>query len=145
MSNNDSLYFYAIIENQAIPKIEGIDKQPVYTIPFGEVAAVVSDLGYHKIRPERRHLSAHQTVFQKLMESTTPLPFAFGIIPENKAAIEKVIKKYHDEFSQQLKHVSGNVEFVLNVIWSVPNIFDYFIYMDAELRETRNQLFKRSQ
>lgn len=145
MPKNNSLYLYAVIENQDIPDIQGIDNHPVYTIQNGDIAAVVSDLGYNKIRPERRHLSAHQTVFHKLMENVTPLPFAFGIIPEDKKAMNKVMAKYHDEFSKQLKYVSGNVEYLLNVIWNVPNIFDYFIFMDAELRDVRNQLFKRTQ
>ena len=52
----------------------GIDGESVYLITDNQVAAVVSNFSNGKIRPERRHIAAHQAVLKRLMEEETPCP-----------------------------------------------------------------------
>ena len=75
-------YFYAVIqtrENREYGEI-GIDGARVYLISDDHVAAVVSDFSNGKIRPERRHIAAHQTVLKRLMKEDSPLRISFGVI-----------------------------------------------------------------
>ncbi len=145
MAANPSLYLYAIVNGSSVFDMRGIEDQPVYTIVCNQIAAVVSDFGRSKIRPERRHLLAHQAVLQKIMQSTTPLPFAFGIIPDDRAIVEELLKDHYDEFAKQLSYVADHVEYSLKITWDVPNIFDYMVFLDGDLRNLRNSIFNTTQ
>jgi hypothetical protein len=119
----------------------GIDNSVVYTIFREETAAVVSDVPNGKLRPERRHLSAHQRVLRRLMEESTPLPISFGVIADGSKTTEKIIAENRSAFQEQLHHVAGKMEMGLRVVWDVPNIFEYFVNTHPELRFARDRFF----
>jgi len=136
-------YLYAVVadsEDQTYGDF-GIDGGTVYTISDGRVAAVVSDLPNRKIRPERRHLAAHQKVLKYLMEKSTPLPMTFGIIADGPKEIRKILSLNQEAFFEQLNRVAGKVEMGLRVAWDVPNIFEYFVHTHPELRAARDRFF----
>ncbi len=142
-SKRDGRYLYAVISSpdERTYGDFGIDGATVYTISDGRVAAVVSDVPNKKIRPERRHLSAHQEVLKRIMESITPLPMSFGIIADGPKAIQRILSRNQEVLVDQLHRVSGKVEMGLRVTWDVPNIFEYFVHTHKELRELRDQFF----
>jgi len=137
-------YLYAIIpaagarEYGNIGNI-GIDGESVYVIADDQVAAVVSDFGKGKIRPERRHIAAHQAVLKRLMEEETPLPITFGVIGEGAKEINRILSLNRKSLVEQLRRVHGKVEMGLRVAWDVPNIFEYFAKSHAEIRVARDQ------
>ncbi len=118
----------------------GINGGVVHTLCNGSVAAVVSDVPNEKIRPERRHLAAHQEVLKRLMEETTPLPVAFGVIADGPTAIRKSLALKWDGLLEQLERVAGKVEMGVRLIWDVPNIFEYCVNTHPELRAARDRL-----
>ena len=135
-------YLYAIVfGDSAVTDGEvGIDGLDLRTVNEAGVTAVVSDAPGTKIRPERRHLAAHQGVLKHLMASTTPLPMAFGIIADDTEAIRKILSRNRRDFLDQLNRVAGKVEMGLRVTWDVPNIFEYFVNTHLELRAARDGL-----
>ena len=135
-------YLYAIIAGSGENSYGrlGLNKCPVYTISHGEVSAVVSDVANQKIRPERRHLAAHQTVLKKVMEDYDVLPMSFGIISSGPGAVKKLLKRNRKAIAGQLKRVSGKVEMGLKVAWDVPNIFEYMVNIHPELLDARDRL-----
>ena len=139
-------YLYAIIpaagERDYGPI--GIEGDPVYLLADNEVAAVVSNFSNGKIRPERRHIAAHQAVLKRLMEEETPLPIAFGVIAEGEKEIKRILSLNRKSFVEQLRRVHGKVEMGLRVAWDVPNIFEYFVTTHAEIRVARDQFLGRS-
>ena len=135
-------YIYAIT-GQAEERtfdVLGLDGSAVYTVCNSQIAAVVSDSCRGRIRPERSHLAAHKEVLQRLMLDRTVLPMAFGIIADDVKAIRRLLAHHHQAFLDQLKHVDGNVEMGLRVVWDVPNIFEFFIETHPELRAARDHL-----
>lgn len=136
-------YLYAVI--RAGEDIEfgeiGIDGKRVYLISDGHTGAVVSDFGDGKIRPERRHIAAHQAVLKRLMDQCTPLPISFGTIADGTKEIRKILSLNRKAFAEQLDRVRGKVEMGLRVSWDVPNIFEYFVSTHAELRVARDRFF----
>jgi len=138
-------YLYAIIaaaDAGAISRdLRGIDEGKVFTVASGGVAAVVSGVQDKKMRPERRHLSAHHGVLRLLMETITPLPMAFGIIAGSTAAVKRVLGDRRQDFAANLKRVEGKVEMGLKVTWDVPNIFEYFVITHPELKALRDRFF----
>ena len=120
----------------------GLDGAAVYSISEGQVAAVVSDVANGKIRPERRHLAAHQNVLRRIMEESTPLPMSFGIIANGPDAIRKALSRNQAPLLEQLRRVEGKMEMGLRVAWNVPNIFEYFVNTHPDLRALRDQFFR---
>jgi hypothetical protein len=136
------MYLYAVATGagNGACAFSGIDGKPVYTISDGRVSAVVSELSNEKIRPERRHLAAHQEVLKRLMEKATVLPMAFGIIADGPRTIQRILSQNQGAFVEQLHRVVDKVEMGLRVTWDVPNIFEYFVNSHDELRAARDRL-----
>jgi hypothetical protein len=143
LSNKTGRYLYAVMHGSKERTYGpcGIDQSMVYTILREKVAAVVSDVPNGRLRPERRHLSAHQDVLKRLMEESTPLPMSFGIIADGRKTIEKILTENQAEFQKQLERVEGKVEMGMRVSWDVGNIFDYFVGTHPELRLARDRFF----
>ena len=142
-SEKKGRYLYAVISgaDERTYGDFGIDGATVYVISDGNVAAVVSDVANKKIRPERRHLAAHQEVLKRLMEEITPLPMTFGIIADGPKAIQRILSCNQQVLVDQLHRVSGKAEMGLRVTWDVTNIFEYFVYTHQELRAARDHFF----
>ena len=140
-SKENGTYLYAIVSNSVsrIYGAFGINGGTVYTISDGDVAAVVSDVPNGKIRPERRHLAAHQEVLRRFMEESAVLPMSFGIIANGPNAVRKVLSRNRDAVLGQLERVAGKVEMGLRIAWDVPNIFEYFVNTHPELRAARDR------
>jgi hypothetical protein len=142
-SKKKGSYLYAVIrgsDERAYGDF-GIDGGIVYTISDSHVSAVVSDVPNEKIRPERRHLAAHQEVLKLLMEDSTPLPLTFGIIANSPKAIQRILSLNREAFSRELHRVAGKAEMGLRVTWDVLNIFEYFVHTHPELKAARDGFF----
>ena len=135
-------YLFAIVyASDARPcTCPGMDGGEVSTISEGRLAAVVSGVAADKIRPERRYLARHQEVLKQLLAATTPLPVSFGMLAGHPQAIQKILRRNQRMFLEQLERVAGKVEMGLRVTWDVPNIFEYFVNTNPELRAARDRL-----
>ena len=137
-------YIYAVVPARPGRKLDfvGIDERPVEAIERAGIASVVSDLAAERIRPERRHLAAHRAVLARLIEQEDAvLPMRFGTIASGPAEIGRLIARKRELFSRQLRRVAGKVEMGLRGVWDVPNIFQYFVSVHAELHELRDTIF----
>lgn len=142
-NENPGRYLYAIISGSDACDFGtcGIHDGRVYTIAEEGVSAVVSDVANRRIRPERRLLAAHNKVLKRLMEDTSPLPMSFGIIADGPAAIRTILTRNLTAIRRQLQRVRGKVEMGLRVSWSVPNIFEYFVNTQPDLKRARDLFF----
>jgi hypothetical protein len=142
-SSNQKLFLYAIApqcEGKIFGAI-GLDGGTVFSFTSGRLSAVVSDVS-EKLRPERRHLAAHQEVLKRLMaETAAVLPVAFGVVVEEAEALRRILSHTHNQTTllAQLRRVEGRVEMGLRVTWDVPNIFEYFVDTHPELRVARDR------
>jgi hypothetical protein len=136
-------YLYAVLagpEGAGETGWVGIEGGEVYRISAGELSAVVSRVGRARLRPERKHLLAHQAVLRRLMEHTTVLPAAFGLIARDDEAVRGRLLESQELFREQLEHVAGKVEMGLKVRWSTPKLFDYFVATHPELGAARDRM-----
>lgn len=139
---DDRLYLYAIIsDNITFKAIQGIDDAEVKKVSYQEIAAIVSQTPEGKIRPQRKHLAAHQHVLKALMEQTTPIPVHFGMIAAHHSAIEALLNRYQQTFREQLHYIDNKIEMGLRVSWNVPNIFEYVVNSYPELQALRDRAF----
>src|SRR5262245_6875907 len=137
-------YLYAVIGSTPGQEWDvcGIDGSAVRSVTEGAVSAVVSDLSRSRIRPERRHLAAHRQVLERVMAERSLLPLRFGTIADDANAVRRMLLLHQERFITQLNRVAGNVEMGLQVSWDVPNIFEYFIEREPELRRLRDRYFR---
>lgn len=120
--------------------VKGLEGSPVYPIVYDKLVAIVSDTLSAKIRPDRKNISAHQSVLHELTERTTILPIRFGTVARNAASVEKLLQQNQKSILSQLKKVHGCNEMGLRVSWDVANIYDFFIAQNPNLRAARDEL-----
>jgi hypothetical protein len=135
------LYLYALtseLDDQPLGLI-GLDEGRVYPITKHHVSAVVSHV-VERLRPERRHLAAHQRVLASLMASgAAVLPVSFGIVADNEDAVRRILSLNARRLAENLGRVKGRVEMGLRVTWDVPNIFEYFVDTHPDLLDARDR------
>ena len=135
-------YVYAVVSgDSAIDYGElGIDGSPVYRIGDGDLAALASPITRARVRPERRHVSAHNAVLRRALEQgeQAVLPMAFGLIAEDDQAVRVLLQHNRAALREQLTRVIDKVEMGLRVVWDVPNLFEYFVARRPELRDARD-------
>jgi hypothetical protein len=137
-------YLYAIVaHSQGCGRygLIGIDGGEVYSIPDGQLAAIVSDVPGARLRPERRHMAAHHAVHKRLMQEGALLPMSFGVIADSRQAVRRILTLNRDAFLEQLRRVENKVEMSLVVKYDIPNIFEYFVRTHPELKAFRDRLF----
>ncbi len=150
VSGAGHVYLYAIVpatekeEGQKDLGIKGLYDSNVFAITHDGVAAVVSEVpATDKLRPERKHLAAHQAVLSHLIEKGgVVLPVSFGTVADSPNSIREMLKKYEKTFRDQIRKVSGKVEMELRVMYEVPNVFEYFVSKYPELKAERDELYK---
>ncbi len=118
----------------------GVEGGEVYCVSVGDLSAAVSRVSRTRLRPERKHLLAHQAVLKRLMEHGTVLPAAFGLVARSEEAVRERLLENGELFREQLGHVAGKVEMGLRVSWSAPELFEYFVATHPELGAARERL-----
>jgi hypothetical protein len=103
-----SKYIYCFIKENERINICGASFEnkisPVYTVPFKDISAVVSDTDITEFYPTRKNALAHQRAVNAVMEKYPILPVAFGTVSNSKEEIEEIIKLNYDEFLEKLDY-----------------------------------------
>jgi hypothetical protein len=125
-------------------KIKGLEAAAVYGLDHNGLRAVVSDTLSPRIRPERRNITAHQSVLHYLMENETVLPMRFGVIARNAEAVKKLLETNHKSIKEHIGRLKGRVEMGLRVSWDTSNIYEYFVATHPVLRDARDEVWNKS-
>jgi len=124
MTNLSKIYVYAIIDSNTItgkPPITGFNNNPIYTVSFNDISAVVSDFpeGLKDVTTIALH---HEKTVEELMEFNTILPMRLQTLFKNKEDILVTIEKNYDDFKNNLTRLTGKIEFGLKALWQVDKI-----------------------
>jgi hypothetical protein len=136
-------HLYAIVPASfgEVGQAVGVNGSPVYTIQNEGLAAVVSDLAVPRLRPERRHLAAHSEVLQSILAQTTPLPIAFGVVAGSQEDVQILLKRHREVFENHLTRLENKVEMSVRVSLDLPNVFEYFMRTNEDLRSVGKAMF----
>ena len=146
---DEGKYLYAIIacpEERAF-KARGIGERgdPVYTIPYRRLAAVVSDSPVVEYDNSRRNMMAHALVLEEVMEEFDLLPVRFGTIaPDVEAVRDRLLGQRYSEFTQLLGQMEGRIELGLKAFWYEGAVFDEVVEENEEIRKLRDALAGKS-
>ncbi|ALX45236.1 GvpL/GvpF family gas vesicle protein [Burkholderia humptydooensis] len=141
-SRNGARYLYAVQHARDVPASlpAGIGGAAVRALTDGDVAAIVSDTGLAKVRPERRHLLAHHTVIQSLAAAGTVLPVAFGTIATSEVALRRMLRKHRNALAGELARLVDHVEMSVRLNWDVTDLFRHLIDVRPDLKAARDAM-----
>jgi hypothetical protein len=112
-------YLYGVIEasEQRIWEAPGLQKQDVRTLGFRDIAAVASPWTLDVVRATPENCLAHERVLNDVVKTETVLPFEFGTIAPDVAAVNKLLQRNYLRFRRALAKLSGAVEVNVTALW----------------------------
>jgi len=117
----DGKYVYCVVEGRDQldlgPIGIGGEGRHVYTVHFGELAAVVSDTPLRLYDPTRDNLLAHERVNEMVMAERTIIPMSFGTIFRTREDIIELLRSTGRAFSDVLVKIRDKIELGLKVLW----------------------------
>ncbi len=95
----------------------------VYTIPYQDISAVVSDsqfVDYTALSKDRvaRYLLAHQQAIEKIMDSHTIIPMKLGTYAFNIREVEEILSKGYTMFKDIFRKINNKIEIDVVATWS---------------------------
>jgi len=105
--NAEKRYLYCIIP-YAGSQVEfgkigiGGKGDPVYTIAYNDIAAVVSNTTKEDFERTDENILAHQQVVQRVFESTPGIPLPFATLMETDTEVHQLLEEHYGEYKDKL-------------------------------------------
>ncbi|MCJ7667777.1 MAG: GvpL/GvpF family gas vesicle protein [Anaerolineae bacterium] len=120
----------------------------VYSIPFLDLAMVVSDSPQDEYETTRANTMQHQLVCEEVLkQGFTVLPVRFGTVckptPGKSSAegkIERLLRRRYGEFHSLLGEMENKVELGLKVFWKKKRLFQQIVAENQNIREMRDRI-----
>jgi hypothetical protein len=140
-------YVYCVIQAQERmgfgPLGLGAGPSEVYTVNWGDLAAVVSDtpMGVHD--PTRENVLAHQRVNETVMREHTVIPMSFGTVFKTDGDIIELLKSAYEAFKDVLSKMQNKFEFGLKVLWERDQVVREIEDQDEDIRRLKNEILNQ--
>ena len=105
-------YFYCAIpfsKEKSFGNI-GMNNSEVYTVPYRNVAAIVSDSPMKDYELSEDNTRRHEAVLRQVMKEHTVVPVEFGTTIKNERILRRILRKAYDPTRECLKLVDNMVE-----------------------------------
>lgn len=148
-------YIYCIIgageeKKFAYPAIGGRGDE-VYSIPYQDIAAVISPSPITKYSISRENTIAHQKVLEELMKDFTVLPVKFGTVAGGKNGVfvderirEEVLKTRYEELKDLSIRMDGRIELGVKAFWvDMKIIFGEIVEENSQIKRLRQKLVSK--
>ena len=132
LRKEEGKYFYCAIlfnEKKSFGKI-GINNGEVYTIPYRDVATVVSDSPMQDYELTEDNAQKHEKVIRQVMEEHTVIPAEFGTLIKNETILRRLLSKAYTPTRESLKLFDNMVELGVKAVLN-----ENTTYVDAEKRK----------
>ena len=101
----------------------GIDKGEVCSIPYQDIAALVSDLPFIQFdflskETLLHNLAIYQSVIEKVMKSYHIIPMKFGTVVQGEEEVKRVLENGYDQINKNLKEMENKIELDVAALWS---------------------------
>src|SRR5437016_398455 len=112
-----SLYVYCLMKvtDELPPGLSGVQNQAVGIIDSQPLRVVVSDFSGTELTPNKENVFTHERVVEACMDRTTPLPFRFGVVVQEKK-LRDFVENNAASLLLDLEKVLGCVEMGLKVM-----------------------------
>lgn len=139
------VYVYCIIEAGAPRSFGGIgiggQSAEVYTLPYGDLAAVVSRTPLVVYDPTRENALTHEHVNEVMIASGfTPVPMSFGTLFKTEQDTIEFLKLTYDALRDVLQKMKDKLEFGLSVNWKRDEVLAELERENEELRRLKGEI-----
>ncbi len=141
----DSSGIYPYEEVYPHTKISGVG---VYTIPYQDISAVVSDsqlIDYTTLPKDQvaKYLLTHQQVIEKVMDSYTIIPMRLGTYAFNIREVEEILSKGYTMFKDIFRTTNNKIEIDVVATWNDLNSAIKEVGEGQEIKELKEGLMSR--
>src|SRR6185437_6428634 len=140
-------YVYGILQSRErldFGKIGiGGEGEPVYTVNYQDIAAVVSNTSVYIFDPTRENALAHEHVIETVMRNNTIIPMSFGTVFRTDNDIREVLKSIYPSLKDVLHQMAGKLEFGLKVNWDRDQIIEDIKREDEEIRQFHQEIIRK--
>src|SRR5262245_23489816 len=101
--SNAGTYLYGFTDRafQPPPDLRGLRDAAISVIPFGDVAAIVSEHPVQRLVPARRNVEPHHRVVRHVSSQAPLVPAAFGHVGGSDADILAVMQGHYAEIRRE--------------------------------------------
>lgn len=117
----------------------------VYTVHYGDLAAVVSDTPIRIYDPTRENVLAHEFVNEMVMREFTVIPMSFGTLFRTEEDIVQLLKSTYQAFDDVLEKMKDKIEFGLKVLWDRERVVATIEEENEEIRRLREEINRNAQ
>jgi hypothetical protein len=117
---------------------------PVVTMIYRDLVAVVSNSPESEYDSSRRNMMNHTKVLEEVMETHSILPVRFDTISPDKEKVCELLEERYDELISELERMDGKVEMGLKALWYEGIVFDEIVTQRADIRQLRDSLQGKS-
>lgn len=117
---------------------------PVVTIHYKDLGAVVSTSPEGEYDSSRRHMLNHTKVLEEVMERHSILPVRFNTISPDREMLERLLVARHDELIGELDRMNGKIEMGVKALWYEGIVFQEILAERADIRQLRDSLQGKS-
>ena len=147
--NQEGQYVYCIIgtgEARNFGPIGIGDRgDPVTTLAYQDLSAVVSSVSMAKYVVSKETMIAHEQVIERVMKDYTVLPVRFYTVAPNAEEIRHLLRRRYAEFKKLLRELDNKVELGLKALWRDMNaILKEIAEEDEGVRAARDKVVTRS-
>ncbi|HUE97371.1 MAG TPA: GvpL/GvpF family gas vesicle protein, partial [Longimicrobiaceae bacterium] len=116
----------------------------VYTVHFGDLAAVVSDTPIRIYDPTRENVLAHEFVNETVMREFTVIPMSFGTLFRTEEDIVELLKSTYQAFDDVLEKMKDKIEFGLKVLWDRDKVVSTLEQDNEEIRRLKDEISRHT-
>ncbi|MCL4459066.1 MAG: GvpL/GvpF family gas vesicle protein [Chloroflexi bacterium] len=111
---------------------------PVITIAYRDLSAVVSSVPMSKYVVSKETMVAHEKVIEAVMKDHTVLPVRFYTVAPNAEEIRGLLRRRYQEFKKLLRELDNKVELGLKALWrDMDAILNEIVEENEEIRAVR--------
>jgi len=91
----------------------------VYTIPYKDISAVVSETPPVEYEPNETNALVHEEVVERVMQERTVIPLGFGNIFINESRVRWLLARFYWTFKTYLQKLEGKTEVGVKVFYDL--------------------------
>lgn len=128
----EAKYFYCAIpfsKEKSFGNI-GMNNSEIYTIPYRDVSAVVSDSPMKDYELTEENTRRHEAALRQVMEEHTVVPVEFGTTIKNERILRRLLRRAYDPAKECLSLVDNMVELGVKAV-----LDEDIVFVDPEKRK----------
>lgn len=117
--------------------------EEVYTVDYGDIAAVVSRTPVFIFDPTRDNALAHEHVIEMVMKGHTIIPMSFGTVFRTDEDVREVLRSVYPALKDVLRQMAGKLEFGLKATWDRNRIIEELKREHEEIHRFHQELTRK--